>query len=79
MNTTERVVAEVRTLPEFELREVLDFVGYLKARHGLAGTPVGGTEDAGFGPFIGRWQNSETFAGDTLALQRSLRDEWRNE
>ncbi len=35
MNVVERLFEEVRTLPEFELREVLDFVGYLKSRHGL--------------------------------------------
>ena len=32
MNMAEKVFEEVRTLPEFELREVLDFVGYLKAK-----------------------------------------------
>lgn len=36
MNMAERVFDEVRALPEFELREVLDFVGYLKSRHSLA-------------------------------------------
>lgn len=35
MNTVEKVVKEVRTLPEFELREVLDFVGFLKTKHGV--------------------------------------------
>ena len=35
MNMVERLFEEVRTLPEFEQREVLDFVGYLKSRHGL--------------------------------------------
>lgn len=38
MNMVEKVFAEVRSLPEFELREVLDFVGFLKARHGGAVT-----------------------------------------
>ena len=37
MNMAEKVFEEVRTLPEFELREVLDFVGFLKTRQG---TPV---------------------------------------
>ena len=32
MTMAERIFEEVRTLPEFELREVLDFVGYLKSR-----------------------------------------------
>ena len=32
MTTAERILEEAQTLPEFELREVLDFVGYLKSR-----------------------------------------------
>lgn len=36
MNMAEKVFEEVRDLPEFELREVLDFVGFLKTRHGLS-------------------------------------------
>lgn len=40
MNTAERIIEEVRALPEFELREVLDFVGYLKSRHGLVSVPA---------------------------------------
>lgn len=35
MNMAEKVFEEVRTLPEFELREVLDFVGFLKTRQGI--------------------------------------------
>lgn len=80
MNIAERVVAEVRTLPEFELREVLDFVGYLKTRRDRVEDPVNNaTEDVGFADFIGRLSNSATFGGDPLALQHRLRDEWRDE
>ena len=32
MNTAKRVFDEVRIMPESEAREVLDFVGYLKAK-----------------------------------------------
>ncbi len=32
MNTVERIVEEVKNLPELQAREVLDFVGYLKAK-----------------------------------------------
>lgn len=32
MNTVERIFEEVKALPEFQAREVLDFVGYLKSR-----------------------------------------------
>ena len=40
MNMAEKVIEEIRVLPEFELREVLDFVGYLKTRH-IAGEDTG--------------------------------------
>lgn len=33
MNTADKIFEEVRVLPEVEAREVLDFVGYLKAKH----------------------------------------------
>jgi hypothetical protein len=32
MTTTEKLLAEVRTLPEAQAREVLDFVAFLKSR-----------------------------------------------
>ena len=33
MSMAEKVFEAVRTLPEFEMREVLDFVSFLKTRH----------------------------------------------
>lgn len=38
MTTAEKILEEARTLPEFQLREVLDFVGYLKSRLNQADT-----------------------------------------
>lgn len=35
MNLVERIVEEVRNLPEIQAREVLDFVGYLKTKRTL--------------------------------------------
>jgi hypothetical protein len=32
MTTAERIIAELRTLPEAQAREVLDFVAFLKSR-----------------------------------------------
>lgn len=40
MNTVERIFEEVKALPEFQAREVLDFVGYLKSRHASADKAV---------------------------------------
>jgi len=36
MNTMEQIVEEMRTLPEVDARELLDFVGYLKAKRAQA-------------------------------------------
>lgn len=36
MNTMEKIVEEVHKLPETDAREVLDFVGHLKARRAQA-------------------------------------------
>lgn len=36
MTTLEKIVEEVQTLPETDAREVLDFVGYLKAKRALS-------------------------------------------
>jgi Protein of unknown function (DUF2281) len=32
MNTAEKIYQEVVSLPDFQLQEVLDFVGYLKSK-----------------------------------------------
>jgi len=40
MNTVERIFEEIRNLPEFQAREVLDFVGYLKAKQASADSAV---------------------------------------
>lgn len=36
MNTMEKVVEEMHALPENDVREVLDFVGFLKAKRAKA-------------------------------------------
>ena len=36
MNIADRIYEEVRRLPEPLTREVLDFIGYLEAKHGLS-------------------------------------------
>lgn len=36
MNTMEKIVEEMQALPETDAREVLDFVGYLKAKRAQA-------------------------------------------
>ena len=65
MNIVERLFEEVRTLPEFQAREVLDFVGYLKAKRGSADNSVSAheTDDADadwveFEKLAGAWSGS---------------------
>jgi hypothetical protein len=63
MNTVERIVEEVKALPEFQAREVLDFVGYLKTKRAYADQAVSATQSedvesdwAEFEKLAGTWQ-----------------------
>lgn len=58
MNTLERIVDEVKALPEFQAREVLDFVGYLKSRRAAPDVLQIGNDDADWAEFeklAGAW------------------------
>ena len=39
MSVAEQIYQEAKRLPEPIAREVLDFIGYLEAKHGLVQTP----------------------------------------
>ena len=66
MNMVEKVFAEVRSLPEFELREVLDFVGFLKTKHGIpADQPA--NEASGIGDEEEDWVGFEKIARGLIA------------
>ena len=62
MNMVEKVFEEVRTLPEFELREVLDFVGYLKTKQGGV-TAKPANDPAGAAAEAADWAEFEKGAG----------------
>ena len=52
MTTAEKLLEEARALPEFQLREVLDFVGYLKSRmHQPAANTGDGEAEADWAEF----------------------------
>ena len=60
MNTVERIFEEVRTLPEFQAREVLDFVGYLKAKRAAVDSAVSASQTGEsdwieFEKLVGAW------------------------
>lgn len=63
MNTAEKIFEEVRVLPEVQAREVLDFVGYLKAKTAGRGTelPVDMSEFDRFGAvYNGQFNRDES-------------------
>jgi hypothetical protein len=63
MNTAEKIFEEVRAMPEVQAREVLDFVGYLKAKVGgrNAALPVDMSDFDRFGAvYDGRFNRDES-------------------
>ena len=64
MGIAERIADEVRTLPENDAREVLDFVGYLKAKRAAQnkGVALDMSEFDQFGKvFDGRFDRDECY------------------
>jgi hypothetical protein len=55
-NMAEQIYEEVRALPESDVREVLDFVGYLKSKHQTAAVVDDAAADwAEFESLAGAW------------------------
>jgi hypothetical protein len=72
--TAERLFETAQALPEPLLAEVLDFADFLRARStGTLSQPV----DVPLASLCGGLENTQTFGGSPLAIQRQLRDEWR--
>jgi predicted nucleic acid-binding protein len=69
----ERLMEAARSLPEPLVSEVLDCAEFLRARQPRA-QPSGG--QAPLASLCGGLEPSQTFAGDPVEIQRSLRDEW---
>ena len=68
MNTMEKIVAEVQTLPETDAREVLDFVGYLKSRRAqaMAATADMSEFDQFGAMFEGKFKRDECYDREVL-------------
>jgi len=73
-NTVERLYETVQALPEPLLAEVLDFADFLRAR--TSGVLAQGS-DVPLATLCGGLENTQTFSGSPLSVQRQLRDEWR--
>ena len=80
--TVENLWAATQALPEPLLAEVLDFAEFVRLKHqkqqaaqphaSLTCQPAVSLAD-----LQGGLEASATFAGDAVALQRQLRDEWQ--
>lgn len=73
MTTTERLYKAVQDLPEPAIAELLNFAEFLrsKMRNGSADS-----RDELLLDLKGGLENSVIFAGESLAIQKRLRDEW---
>ncbi|MFB6260068.1 MAG: DUF2281 domain-containing protein [Thiohalorhabdaceae bacterium] len=59
MSIADRIYEEVRRLPEPLTQEVLDFIGYLEAKHGLSETGLEELKKAQEPAMEHTWGNSE--------------------
>ena len=70
--TSERLFEVAQTLPETLLAEVLDFADFLRTRQANMARPA----DISLASLCGGLENTKTFVGSPLAIQKQLRDEW---
>ena len=68
MNTMEKIVAEVQTLPKTDAREVLEFGGYLKSRRAqaMAATADMSEFDQFGAMFDGKFKRDECYDREVL-------------
>jgi len=71
--TAQRLMESVQSLPEPLVAEVLDFANFLRARQLSGSSDV---VDTHLSSLCGGLENSKTFSGAPLDVQRKLRDEW---
>lgn len=70
---SERLFEVAQTLPEPLLAEVLDFADFLRAKQAnMLSRPA----DISLASLCGGLENTKTFVGSPLAIQKQLRDEW---
>ena len=73
MTTTEKLYKAVQDLPEPVIAELLDFAEFLRSKMLKRSA---NSSDELLIDLMGGLVNSVTFAGDSLAIQKRLRDEW---
>lgn len=73
MTTTEKLYKSVQDMPEPILAELLDFAEFLRKKMIAKNTnPI----NALLLDLKGGLENSATFSGDSLSIQKRLRNEW---
>lgn len=74
MTTTEKLYKAVKDLPEPVIAEILDFAEFLRLK--IPNRPANSSDEL-LVDLMGGLENSATFAGDSLVIQKRLRDEWQ--
>lgn len=74
MTTTEKLYKAVQDLPEPVIAELLDFAEFLRGK--LIHKQAHSSEEL-LVDLMGGLENSVTFTGEPLAIQKRLRDEWQ--
>ena len=72
MTTTGKLIETVQNMPEHVLAELLDFAEFLR---GKMSDNQAQSNDKSLIDLKGGLENSATFAGDALVIQKRLRDE----
>ena len=72
MSTVEKIYEIVQRLPAFRQAEILDFASFIEQKTQLESV----ADKPSFQQFLGKLKASKTFAGDSVDIQREMRDEW---
>lgn len=73
MTTTEKLYKAVQELPEPAVAELLEIAKFLREKMTYTYTR---SNKMALVDLMGGLENSVTFAGDSLAIQKQLRNEW---
>ena len=74
MTTTEKLYKAVQDLLEPIIAELLDFAEFLRSK--MRNRPANSNDELLI-DLRGGLENSVTFAGESLVIQKRLRDEWQ--
>ena len=74
MTRTEKLYKALQDLPEPVIAELLDFAEFLRSK--MRNRPADSSDEL-LVDLMGGLENSVTFAGESLLIQKQLRDEWQ--